>query len=169
MIDNFYGISAAHFLAWKLHICACTRRGIRKALLRPVRLDYRQEISLSMFYLSNGLLVLQVSITQVRWKLIKLSGLKGQEWRALVNKVYSGKRTFSSLRRSVISLERWTELGTWFHHIPACKNGQDNSRRPCPSSNRILPWKHYPEWLAQKASSSKPLAFRATSPELLAF
>ena len=69
MIDNFCGISAAHFLAWKLHVCACTRRGIRKALLRPVRLDYRQEISLSMFYLSNGLLVLQVSITQVRFEI----------------------------------------------------------------------------------------------------
>ena len=83
--------------------------------------------------------------------------------------ICSGKRTFSSLRRSAISLERWTESGTWFHQIPACIMVSTTFQGHVLALTESSPENITPEWLAQKASSSEPLASGATSPELLAF
>ena len=65
MIDNFYGISADHYMETRTNAhgnCMFVFfPGEEYRNLSSDLSDYRQEVSLSIFYLSNGLLIARVN------------------------------------------------------------------------------------------------------------
>ena len=72
MIDNFYGISADHYRDTRTdahgNLMFVFFTGEEYGNLSVDLSDYRQEVSLSIFYLSKGL-KLHASITQMRFEI----------------------------------------------------------------------------------------------------
>ena len=65
MIDNFYGIRADHYMETRTdahgNLMFVFFTGEEYGNLSVDLSDYRQEVSLSIFYLSNGLLIARIN------------------------------------------------------------------------------------------------------------
>ena len=76
MIDNFYGISADHYRDTRTdahgNLMFVFFTGEEYGNLSVDLSDYRQEVSLSIFYLSNGLLIASVDYSGEVWNQLLL-------------------------------------------------------------------------------------------------
>ena len=75
MIDNFYGIRADHYMETRTDAHGnmfVFFPGEEYGNLSSHLSDYRQEVSLSIFYLSNGLLIASVDYSGEVWNQLLL-------------------------------------------------------------------------------------------------